>query len=125
MMFIGWNSVVLCCKVRVGTVVLIAFGMDAVSTGNHMWPQRALVEIKLTVVYTPLIFQTGYFVHFFRPKYCTQLFICSCTLHAPPISSSVSSPWFCVCVCVCDMIYLLTAIGLSPGGSTHLHTNNI
>jgi len=23
------------------------------------------------------------------------------------------------------MIYLLTAIGLSPGGSTHLHTNNI
>jgi hypothetical protein len=23
-----------------------------------------------------------------------------------------------------DMIYLLTAIGLSPGGSTHLHTNN-
>ena len=23
-----------------------------------------------------------------------------------------------------DMIYLLTAIGLPPGGSTHLHTNN-
>jgi hypothetical protein len=23
-----------------------------------------------------------------------------------------------------DMIHLLTAIGLSPGGSTHLHTNN-
>jgi hypothetical protein len=23
-----------------------------------------------------------------------------------------------------DMIYLLTAFGLSPGGSTHLHTNN-
>jgi hypothetical protein len=23
-----------------------------------------------------------------------------------------------------DMIYLLTAIGLSPGGSIHLHTNN-
>jgi len=23
------------------------------------------------------------------------------------------------------MIYLLTATGLSPGGSTHLHTNNI
>jgi len=23
-----------------------------------------------------------------------------------------------------DMIYSLTAIGLSPGGSTHLHTNN-
>jgi len=23
-----------------------------------------------------------------------------------------------------DMIYLLTAIGLSPGGTTHLHTNN-
>jgi hypothetical protein len=23
-----------------------------------------------------------------------------------------------------DMVYLLTAIGLSPGGSTHLHTNN-
>jgi len=23
-----------------------------------------------------------------------------------------------------DMIYLLTAIGLSPGGSRHLHTNN-
>jgi hypothetical protein len=23
-----------------------------------------------------------------------------------------------------DMIYLLTAVGLSPGGSTHLHTNN-
>jgi hypothetical protein len=23
-----------------------------------------------------------------------------------------------------DMIYLLTPIGLSPGGSTHLHTNN-
>jgi len=23
-----------------------------------------------------------------------------------------------------DMIYLLTAIGLSPGGSTQLHTNN-
>ena len=23
------------------------------------------------------------------------------------------------------MIYLLTTIGLSPGGSTHLHTNNI
>ena len=23
------------------------------------------------------------------------------------------------------MIYLLTAIGLSPGSSTHLHTNNI
>jgi hypothetical protein len=22
------------------------------------------------------------------------------------------------------MVYLLTAIGLSPGGSTHLHTNN-
>ena len=22
------------------------------------------------------------------------------------------------------MIYLLTVIGLSPGGSTHLHTNN-
>jgi hypothetical protein len=27
--------------------------------------------------------------------------------------------------CYCyDMIYLLTAIGLSPRGSTHLHTNN-
>jgi hypothetical protein len=25
---------------------------------------------------------------------------------------------------VYDMIYLLTAVGLSPGGSTHLHTNN-
>jgi len=25
---------------------------------------------------------------------------------------------------VLDMIYLLNAIGLSPGGSTHLHTNN-
>jgi len=24
-----------------------------------------------------------------------------------------------------DMIYLLTALGLSPGGSTHLHTKNI
>jgi len=23
-----------------------------------------------------------------------------------------------------DMMYLLTAVGLSPGGSTHLHTNN-
>ena len=23
-----------------------------------------------------------------------------------------------------DMIYLLTAVGLSPGGSTHLHTNS-
>ena len=23
-----------------------------------------------------------------------------------------------------DMIYLLTAVGLSPDGSTHLHTNN-
>ena len=23
-----------------------------------------------------------------------------------------------------DLIHLLTAIGLSPGGSTHLHTNN-
>jgi hypothetical protein len=23
-----------------------------------------------------------------------------------------------------DMIYLLTAVGLSPGGSIHLHTNN-
>jgi len=23
-----------------------------------------------------------------------------------------------------DMIHLLTTIGLSPGGSTHLHTNN-
>jgi len=22
------------------------------------------------------------------------------------------------------MIYLLTAVGLSPGGNTHLHTNN-
>jgi len=22
------------------------------------------------------------------------------------------------------LLYLLTAIGLSPGGSTHLHTNN-
>jgi hypothetical protein len=43
---------------------------------------------------------------------------------------------WCVCVCVwCGanknrkwvfsyLIYLLTAIGLSPGGSTHLHTNN-
>jgi hypothetical protein len=41
---------VLCCNVWVGTVVLITFGMDAVSTGNHMWPQRALVEIKLTVL---------------------------------------------------------------------------
>ena len=26
--------------------------------------------------------------------------------------------------CLYDMIYLLTAIGLSPGDSTHLHTNN-
>jgi hypothetical protein len=25
---------------------------------------------------------------------------------------------------VYDMIYLLTAVGFSPGGSTHLHTNN-
>jgi hypothetical protein len=23
-----------------------------------------------------------------------------------------------------DMLYLLTAVGLSPGGSTHLHTKN-
>ena len=28
------------------------------------------------------------------------------------------------CSCTHCMIYLLTAIGLSPGGSTHLHTNN-
>jgi hypothetical protein len=27
-------------------------------------------------------------------------------------------------ICCYDMIYLLTAIGLSPGGSTHLHTHN-
>jgi hypothetical protein len=27
-------------------------------------------------------------------------------------------------VMIYDMIYLLTAIGLSPSGSTHLHTNN-
>jgi hypothetical protein len=26
--------------------------------------------------------------------------------------------------CTAFKIYLLTAIGLSPGGSTHLHTNN-
>jgi hypothetical protein len=26
-------------------------------------------------------------------------------------------------VLIYDMIYILTAIGLSPGGSTHLHTN--
>jgi len=26
--------------------------------------------------------------------------------------------------CFLDMIYLLTAFGLSPGGSTDLHTNN-
>jgi hypothetical protein len=25
---------------------------------------------------------------------------------------------------ICIYIYILTAIGLSPGGSTHLHTNN-
>jgi hypothetical protein len=25
---------------------------------------------------------------------------------------------------VFDVIYLLTAVGLSPGGSTHLYTNN-
>jgi len=25
---------------------------------------------------------------------------------------------------IIDMIYLLKAIGLSPGGSTHLHTDN-
>jgi len=23
-----------------------------------------------------------------------------------------------------DVMYLFTAVGLSPGGSTHLHTNN-
>jgi len=27
-------------------------------------------------------------------------------------------------IMIYDMIYLLTAIGLSPGGSTHLYTNN-
>ena len=27
-------------------------------------------------------------------------------------------------IMIYDMIYLLTAIGLSPGGSTHLRTNN-
>jgi hypothetical protein len=35
--------------------------------------------------------------------------------------------WFCERVTIVrirSIIYLLTAIGLSPGGSTHLHTNN-
>jgi cyclopropane fatty-acyl-phospholipid synthase-like methyltransferase len=31
----------------------------------------------------------------------------------------------CTTVSIYDMIYLLTAVVLSPGGSTHLHTNNI
>jgi hypothetical protein len=31
--------------------------------------------------------------------------------------------WIGMCM-IYDMIYLLTAIGLTPDGSTHLHTNN-
>jgi hypothetical protein len=36
----------------------------------------------------------------------------------------VYQKWLKVCTGIKHMIYLLTAIGLSPGGSTHLHTNS-
>jgi len=36
------------------------------------------------------------------------------------MSGSVQKLWFFFMM----IIYLLTEIGLSPGGSTHLHTNN-
>ena len=35
-----------------------------------------------------------------------------------------SGSWY-LCVSYMILIYLLTAIWLSPGGSTHLHTNNL
>jgi len=42
--------------------------------------------------------------------------------HPRQFFSSMS--WEKKTLCIYDMIYLLTAIGLSLGGSTHLHTNN-
>jgi len=58
---------------------------------------------------------------------CCHLVITFC----PALSLRTSSPWYFSGVNIMYlelyiwyMIYLLTAIGLSPGGSTHLHTNN-
>jgi hypothetical protein len=47
----------------------------------------------------------------------------------PPVpteleAGSVPEPIRTLYIDILIMIYLLTAIGLSPGGSTHLHTNN-
>jgi len=42
--------------------------------------------------------------------------ILDCLLHA-----TYTSYFYCE---IMILIYLLTVVGLSPGGSTHLHTNN-
>jgi len=56
-------------------------------------------------------------VFYFSPQILLEIFfdtICRCLQTCASVAQRGSF-----------MIYLLTAIGLSPGGSTHLHTNNI
>jgi len=43
--------------------------------------------------------------------------VCVCDISSPRVKGWAPKRLY-------DVIYLLTANGLSPGGSTHLHTNN-
>ena len=58
-------------------------------------------------------------------KYMFMYFDCAVRRHVSAKSDVPTYPPTCQSACPSMMlIYLLTAIGLSPGASTHLHTNN-
>jgi hypothetical protein len=53
--------------------------------------------------------------------YCVYIFVIKTMLYCLLLKMFVK---MFIMKYIFDMIYLLTAVGLSPGGSTHLHTNN-
>jgi len=93
---------------------------------------------SMNTKYYNYIWQYRHLVGCVSTNKCASIVGCSC--YHFELNPTIYSQWvmfglcqFCIqweirydmtYVMIYDIIYLLTAIGLSPGGSTHLHTNN-
>jgi hypothetical protein len=93
------------------------------SVGSRCLPLLGVAEIRTVCVH--IVYEYGHLVTSLA-RGCRVFTARSTNSYVTQLRLTMTSPDRC---CnerniTYDMIFLLTAIGLSPGGSTHLHTNN-